>query len=145
MASTNQSGKQCFRHRPLSAEVFEIRLITVLARTSSEADIFCQLEHVLFPLSKRWLEDAEVSPSQLIERVCTPREPRDDVNDASRTNNASWKGPRLDYVALSYTWGSAQDQKRIYVNDRPFYIRKNLYNFLADWSLLPENRQAGPF
>lgn len=142
---SDQSGEQCSRHQTLSAEVFEIRLITVLPRTSSGADIFCRLAHVLFPLSKRMVKHEEVSPSQLFERACTPREPRYDLNDASTANNAFGKRPRLEYVALSYTRGSAQDRKLIYVNDQSSCIRNNLYDFLADWSLLPENLQTGPF
>jgi hypothetical protein len=34
------------------------------------------------------------------------------------------------YIALSYTWGPASPSYRIFVNDQPFEVRDNLYNFL---------------
>ncbi|KAH8716760.1 heterokaryon incompatibility protein-domain-containing protein [Phaeosphaeriaceae sp. PMI808] len=37
---------------------------------------------------------------------------------------------RASYVSLSYTWGSPEGLVRIQVNGAPFYIRKNLYEFL---------------
>ena len=38
--------------------------------------------------------------------------------------------PTPDYRALSYTWGPPSDTQRIYVNDQPFGVRPNLYDFL---------------
>jgi hypothetical protein len=37
---------------------------------------------------------------------------------------------RASYVCLSYTWGSPGDPMRILINGAPFYVRKNLYDFL---------------
>jgi hypothetical protein len=34
------------------------------------------------------------------------------------------------YVALSYTWGNALELEQIYINNKTFEVRKNLFNFL---------------
>jgi hypothetical protein len=37
---------------------------------------------------------------------------------------------RASYVCLSYRWGPPGDEVRIHINGAPFYIRKNLFDFL---------------
>ncbi len=43
---------------------------------------------------------------------------------------------RPPYVALSYTWGSSENSKSIFLNSMPFQIRENLWSFL--WHLRSE-------
>jgi hypothetical protein len=35
-----------------------------------------------------------------------------------------------EYIALSYTWGSPHDLQHIYIHDKPFIVRQNLFDFL---------------
>ncbi|KAH3987243.1 hypothetical protein HBH64_013210 [Parastagonospora nodorum] len=37
---------------------------------------------------------------------------------------------RASYVCLSYRWGPIEDQMRININGAPFYVRRNLFEFL---------------
>lgn len=37
------------------------------------------------------------------------------------------------YRALFYTWGPPEPTMEILVNDRPFRVRENLYQFLSTW------------
>jgi hypothetical protein len=44
---------------------------------------------------------------------------------------ASLSTSNLDYIALSWTWGSAADRlRKIKINDRDFDVRSNLYDAL---------------
>jgi hypothetical protein len=36
------------------------------------------------------------------------------------------------YFALSYTWGLETDLREIYINDKKFLVRKNLFALLAE-------------
>jgi hypothetical protein len=40
------------------------------------------------------------------------------------------RSKRVQYTALSYTWGDATVLHTIYVNDKALYVRQNLWNFL---------------
>jgi hypothetical protein len=35
------------------------------------------------------------------------------------------------YIALSYTWGSPEDTRIVYIDNKPFRIRTNLFDFLG--------------
>jgi hypothetical protein len=37
---------------------------------------------------------------------------------------------RASYVCLSYRWGASEDVVRIHINGAPFYVRRNLFDFL---------------
>lgn len=37
---------------------------------------------------------------------------------------------RASYVCLSYTWGTSEPQSRILINGLPFYVSKNVFDFL---------------
>jgi hypothetical protein len=36
----------------------------------------------------------------------------------------------LPYNCLSYAWGSEGEENKIFVNGKPFYVRRNLFDFL---------------
>lgn len=36
-----------------------------------------------------------------------------------------------DYVCLSYAWGDSEWQRKIIINGKPFFVRKNLFKFLS--------------
>jgi hypothetical protein len=37
---------------------------------------------------------------------------------------------RPEYIALSYTWGDDSDLRHLYINEKPFRVRRNLYDFV---------------
>lgn len=47
---------------------------------------------------------------------------------------------KLEYAALSYTWGRGPDVDRIFVSDRNMQIRKNLWRFLCQARMFIPNR-----
>jgi hypothetical protein len=44
-----------------------------------------------------------------------------------------------EYIALSYTWGSPNELQTIYIDDKPFVVRQNLFDFLDIFRLEETN------
>jgi len=43
---------------------------------------------------------------------------------------------KLPYRALSYTWGDSNEMHQIFIDDKSFLVRANLFHFLKEWAPL---------
>lgn len=123
MATDMLTTTKYFEHRPLSRNDQQIRLVRILPREKTaelnERSISCHIEH--YNLASCVQKAATICGAEealLAQAGDTIENPRE-ADDATQ------------YVALSYTWGAEGSMRVIYVNNLPFMIRVNLYDFLC--------------
>jgi hypothetical protein len=59
--------------------------------------------------------------------------PGGDARDIDPNYDEAEDKKKIPYHALSYTWGKAIESHTIWLEDKPFPIRANLYEFMKQW------------
>ena len=112
-----------YKYAPLAAKDREIRLLTIFRGNPSD-DIRISLRHASLPENPK---GPKLGPNQVSNATDLPQDP---LMKESTVFNAT-SGPPMPtavyFEALSYTWGSAEDSRQIYVGGSIISVTNNLY------------------
>jgi hypothetical protein len=99
-----------YQHTPLNHERPSIRLVQVLPILSANSLVQCKISQHILP-------------------VRMPDQPTENIGGGD--GRQEYYDDMPSYMCLSYAWGSPEEQIDILVDGKPFYVRRNLYDFLT--------------